>query len=91
MILEKLYNGELHPAEEASSHDPAYEELCKQAEEQLRQLETVLSREQMEAVDRLCEIFSALICCEAKAKFEYGFSLGLRLMQETGALPYFRK
>ena len=91
MMIDRLYYGNLCPMEDAGSDDPEYRDLNRGVLNALNDLEAVLTKEQMELVNQLHTRISDLNCYEAEAKFRYGFILGLRLMQEATADPYFRE
>ena len=69
--------------EVAVSDDPEYQKLNHQIAEDLEILEKNLSKEQMDMVNQLHIHINNLNCYECEAKFKYGLTMGLQLMQEA--------
>lgn len=81
MILDELYYGNIEPTEQAVPKE--YRKLSKRTGDLLAELEKALSKEQMELVDKFYSHITDVHCMEVKAKFQYGFSLGVTLMKEV--------
>lgn len=83
MILDELYYGNIYPSEQILVHDKEYHKLRKHTGVLLAQLEEKLTLEQMELVNQFHSHLIDVNSLEAKANFQYGFSLGLMLMKEA--------
>ena len=78
-ILERLYNGELCPAEQVVPQDPDYLPTWEAILEKLEQMA------QPEEVDRLDALIGNIAVMNARAGFTQGFRLGAALAKELGA------
>ena len=83
MILSALYDGNICPAEDAVSGDSEYRRLNEKIVKALNALESKLTPEQMVLVNDLHGRLNDLNCCESKAKFIFGFKMGVQVMQEV--------
>ena len=88
MILDDLYNGKLHPAEQFASRDSRYVELSRKISDQLDMLEKGLPKEQIELVEQLQEAMYDLFAYENQENFKNGFVMGAKFMQEVNNSPY---
>lgn len=86
MVLDELYYGNIYSSEQILVHDREYHKLRKHTGMLLTQLEEKLTPEQMELVNQFHSHLIDVNSLEAKASFQYGFSLGLMLMKEAQEL-----
>ena len=91
MLLKGLFNGDLRPAEMRVKGNPEYERLNKEFHDQRRELEKAFSPEQIKMIDGLLDTQLSMLSCEIEDKFEYGFVMGVRLMQEVDNFRDFRE
>lgn len=84
-ILERLYAGELTPAENVIKGNKRYEALCRQSVTEMEQFTEKLDKESRQEFDRLMEHYLELTYIEKTQTFSDGFRLGAQLMQEVFA------
>lgn len=83
-ILERLYNGDIYPAEEMGNHVSPEEHKYNRAIEQEREyFQKVLSPEGMEHFETLDSFQRDSTALYAFENFTAGFRLGAMLMMET--------
>lgn len=86
MVLDELYYGNIYLSEQILVHDKEHHKLHKHTGVSLTKLEEILLPEQMELVNQFHSHLIDVNSLEAKASFQYGFSLGLVLMKEAQEL-----
>lgn len=91
MILEALYNGDIHVEEQVVPQCQAYSVANKTASDLMKELEQMISKEAFEKVNELSDTLSAVTGIEAIEQFKYGVAIGALLMKEIADLPYFPK
>ena len=83
MILERLFNGEIYPAEDvAPQHDGEYVKLGAKVSEQMDRLQKVLSEADYSVVEQLHRDLMSMQLKETEANFGYGLSVGVMLAFE---------
>lgn len=88
MVLDDLYCGNIYPAEQVVPHEKEYRKLYRHTGELLTELEEKLSKEQMELVNQFHTHVINVHCMELEAQFQYGFSLGIAVMNEVHEILY---
>ena len=91
MLLKDLFNGDLCPAEMRVKDNSEYDRLNKELQKQLGKLEKEFSPEQIKLIDEILDTQLRMNGCEIEDKFEYGFVMGVRLMQEVDSFTDFRE
>lgn len=82
-LLQRLYSGELYPADEIEPKSSEYQALMRAIGEEKRYFHSVLRGDDRRHFDRLEELLghsSHLYACE---NFIYGFRLGAQMLLET--------
>ena len=83
MIMSAIYNGDLSPAEQALPKDPEYRVLSQKISKTIKELDTLLTPDQMAMVNDLHTSISTLYSYDCEEKFKYGLAMGMKLMQEV--------
>ena len=91
MVLNDLYCGNISPAEQVVPHEKEYHKLHRHTGELLTKLEEKLSKEQMELVNQFHTHVINVHCMELEAQFQYGFSLGIALINEVYEILYYKR
>lgn len=84
-IFDKLFDGEIFPAEQIISRDPEYRPLGKQLGEQFESLKNMLPREEADRLQDLDDNYNKMSSITDFASFSYGLRLGVLLMFEVFA------
>ena len=87
MMMSDIYYGNISPVEAAVPSDPEYRALAQKISKLLKELETILSPEQMAQVNELHNYINELYCFDCEEKFKYGLAMGLKFMQEVNEYP----
>lgn len=83
MIIEKLFSGEIYPAENvAPQQDREYMQLGAKVSEQMDRLQKVLSEADYSVVEQLHRDLMSMQLKETEANFGYGLSVGVVLAFE---------
>lgn len=82
MILDEFYLGNIHPAEDAISDDPKYQQLNNDIMIALDALTKSLSSDHIKLLDQFHSKVLALQCYESSANFKFGFTLGFQMASE---------
>lgn len=82
-ILEKLYNGDVYPAQDIVCNTPEYRELFNKINEERQYFMKQLSPEDEDRFDEFENLLSESSSMYAYANFVYGFKLGTMLMCEV--------
>ena len=88
MILETLYCRDICPAEQAVPQSQEYRQLTRKISEMLSELETKLTKEEMELVNEFHTLVIKANCIELETQFQYSFALGMLLMKDVYELPF---
>lgn len=83
MILEALFNGEIFPGEQVIPDTPEYIKENKEANDLMIFFENKLKAEDYERIEELRDHLATAQGIENEMHFQYGFSMGLVLMQEV--------
>lgn len=84
MIIERLFSGEIYPAENvAPLHDGEYVQLGAKVSEQMNRLQKVLSEADYSVVEELHKDLMSMQMKETEANFGYGLSVGIMLALEV--------
>ena len=83
MIMTDLYYGSICPMQDTVSGNQEYQELNQKIIDDLNELESKLTKEQMNLVNQLHTHVCNLNCVECETKFRYGLTMGILLMQEV--------
>ena len=78
-ILEKLYDGEIHPAEQIMPSSPEYRELTRKIEDEKEYFQNILSDSDGERFGEFCEMYSEIQLIFGYEDFSTGYKLGARL------------
>jgi hypothetical protein len=78
-ILEQLYDGEIHPAEQIVPSSPEYKELAHKIELEKEYFWSILSKADNERFDEFCEMYAAIQIIFGYEDFAAGYKLGARL------------
>ena len=81
--LENLWYGNLHPVEEFLANNKEYKGLLRIVAKNREKLENSLSSEQAELFEKYYTATNEMNSVSETAAFQYGFSLGIRLMMEN--------
>lgn len=81
-ILERLYEGELYPAEKIVSTDPRYPQLEREIQEVQNDLRVHLDEDGQKQLEHLDKLYREENTMDCYAGFRYGFQLGAQLMCE---------
>ena len=87
MIMSAIYNGDISPAEQAVPKDPEYRILSQKISKTIKELEALLSPDQMAMVNDLHTSISTLYAYDCEEKFKYGLAMGIQLMQAVNEFP----
>lgn len=82
-VINRLYSGELFPAEQIVPTGEEYKKLTDRISSECRYLKEKMSDEDIKRLDLLDKMYSEECFMENKAGFVYGFKLGVQLMCET--------
>ena len=85
-MLSALYYGDICPMEDAVPNAPEDRELKVKAAEDLEELQSCLTEEQMALVNRLQMHTNEMNCYKCEAKFRFGLCMGIQLMGEANAV-----
>lgn len=86
MILKQLYNGELYPAETVVSKTTRYKEANSRAGILIDQLSKRISEEDYKMLDEIVQEMNTANDEMNFAFFNAGFTLGIKLLSESGEL-----
>ncbi len=81
--LENLWYGNLHPVEEFLADNKEYKGLLRLVSKNREKLENSLSPEQTELFEKYYTVTNEMNSISETVAFQYGFSLGVRLMMES--------
>ena len=81
-ILERLYEGELYPAEKIVSTDPKYPLLEREIHKVQNALHVLLNEDGRKQLEHLGKLYMEENTMDCYAGFRHGFQLGARLMCE---------
>ena len=90
-ILEQLFNGELHPAEQCAPKSEEYKKALLGYREIKKKLVKTFDGKQHAMSETLCECYYKIVGMENAAIFAEGFKLGARMMLETLADSKYRR
>ncbi|HCH28655.1 MAG TPA: hypothetical protein DEW35_04020 [Ruminococcaceae bacterium] len=82
-VLEDLWYGNLHPVEEFLTDNKEYKGLLRIGAKNREKLENSLFPEQTELFEKYYTATNEMNSVSETAAFQYGFSLGVRLMIES--------
>lgn len=82
-LLEKLYSGEIYPAEQLVIADPAYKPTHKRIDNEIAYLRSQLPNEAWPHLDELESLYLNSSSMTCFAGFASGFKLGVQLMHEV--------
>ena len=80
--LERLYEGELYPAEKIVSTDPKYPLLEREIHKVQKDLHVLLNEDGRKQLEHLGKLYMEENTMDCYAGFRHGFQLGARLMCE---------
>ena len=78
-ILEQLYDGEIHPAEQIVPSSPEYRDLTRKIEDEKEYFQSILSDSDGKRFDSFCEMYSEIQLIFGYEDFSAGYKLGARL------------
>ena len=87
MLLHDLYVGDLCPSEQIALRGKKYDEMREKACELMIYFERNLDKEEYDKVKELVDNVAGSQSMECEDNFQYGFSLGIRLLAEAIYLP----
>ena len=79
-ILEKLYDGEIHPAEQIVPSSPEYREMADKLEQEKEYVQSKLSAADRVRFEKLCDLYSSIQIMLAYEDFSACYKLGARFM-----------
>lgn len=82
-ILDRLYSGEIYPAEQIVPTDPQYRPTHQTISEEREYLLHKLSAEDAERLRNINDLYLESMSMNCYAGFSYGFKLAVRLMCES--------
>lgn len=89
-LLQKLYDGEVYPAEQIVSRNPEYRETSRKISDEKEYFQGILTGDDRQRFDKLMDFRYEVESMDSYENFVYGFRLGVELMLETlpGAAEY---
>lgn len=92
-LLQKLYDGEIYPAEQIVPRDPEYRETSRKISDEKEYFQEILTENDRQRFDKLMDSRYETESMDSYESFVYGFRLGVGLMVETlpGAAEYSRE
>ena len=85
-VLEDLWYGNLHPVEEFLANNKEYKGLLRIVAKNRENLGATLNPEQAELFEKYHTATNEMNSVSEAAAFQYGFSLGVRLMIGCGCI-----
>ena len=91
MILNNLYNGDIIPKEDALAGDSKFKALQEDIEIIIGTLKSKMSDDQLENLDFLLKQMKEVADYSSEKCFEFGFAMGVSLLQETNRISFYEK
>lgn len=90
MVLKDLFYGNLYPCENVVSQSVQYKKATLRITDLLQDLSARLSEQDKQMVNDLHQNDLIVQGCQEEEFFQYGFALGVLMMQDVYSLKYFR-
>lgn len=90
MVLKDLFNGKLYPCENVVSQSDKYKNAVLKIDELMEDLSTRLPEHDRQILKDIHHKDFDVQGCQEEEFFQYGFALGVLMMQEIYSLRYFR-
>ena len=88
-IIDELWYGNIAPFEQSTRGDKRFAELLKLVNQNLEELNGMLTDKQKEALQKYEETMNEMYSVTEREAFSYGFRLGARLMVESLLQPLY--
>ncbi len=85
-IMEQIYNGDLHPAEQVLPKKPEYKKACSEFANLTSKMKEQFSEDNYELLEQVLTLHAIIENFENLEFLRYGMSLGLKLMQEASEI-----